>query len=81
MGNLIEAASNVFNQNNQTATEIITTNHDALDNNNEEQFDEFNITEEHIQYNPILALPSDILQLIVNELNPDLAELARYICY
>ena len=78
MGNLIEAASNVFNQNNQTETDAIATDPKQKLNNIEDQFDEFIVTEEHILNNPLLELPSEILQLIVTEIDPDLTELARY---
>lgn len=75
MGNAIEAATNAFKK------------HGDEDNNNAEHGDyatepseepnEFEVTEELIQQNPLLALPSDILQIIVNEIDPDLTELAR----
>eukprot|EP00029_Vermamoeba_vermiformis_P008100 TRINITY_DN3696_c0_g1_i2.p1 TRINITY_DN3696_c0_g1~~TRINITY_DN3696_c0_g1_i2.p1 ORF type:complete len:465 (-),score=50.90 TRINITY_DN3696_c0_g1_i2:681-2075(-) len=75
MGNIIEAAGNVFknkNYENQTNVE----DHEDI-KSEEEEFNEFVVTDEQIQSNPLLGLPSDILQIIVNEIDPDLTELAR----
>jgi hypothetical protein len=75
MGNFVETATNVFKKDDEKP---ITIEQDAASGAEEPlNVNEFEVTEEHIRSNPLLGLPSDILQLIVNEIDPDLTGLAR----